>query len=53
MDRTLVQLTGGYKFMLANLTRMITVALLSIYQFVIVSERNGIFGGVAILRRTF
>jgi len=32
---------------------MITVALLPVCQFVIVSERNGIVDGVAILRRKF
>jgi len=53
VDRTLVHLTGWCKFMLANSTRMMTVALLPIYQFVIVSERNGILDGIAILRRKF
>ena len=53
VDRTFVQLTGWCKFMLANWTRTITVALLPVYQFVIVSERNGILASVAILRRKF
>jgi hypothetical protein len=39
--------------MLANSTRMVTVALLPMYQFVIVSERNGILDGIAILLRKF